>query len=308
MDKVDARKLSREELLEKRKEVIRLFNKGTPVMTIARECGLSWPAVNAAIKLYSAGGKSALEPDQRGRKQGKGRVLSEDQETSLRHIIYKKRPWQMKIKVSGFLWNRDAIMQLIEQQCGISLTDRGVAKYLQRWGFPLLKQSQRPLLRCTREIQEWLQEHYANLCSQQLAGTADIYWVSKRPMVSNNGPESRWSKKLAMISAIDHHGKEYWLMVKGNFTQEKQIIFLKTLTRGSRRKVIVIRNNSDHFTDRSMTYWLDESKGKIEVHPPLLPKEIRKKKDALRRAAKLAKELELERRKKRKAVSLKRKP
>jgi transposase len=34
-----------------------------------------------------------------------------------------------------FLWSRAAVMQLMEQECGLSLGLRTVGKYLARWGF-----------------------------------------------------------------------------------------------------------------------------------------------------------------------------
>jgi transposase len=33
------------------------------------------------------------------------------------------------------LWNRAAVMQLIDRECGIKLTARGGGNYLKRWGF-----------------------------------------------------------------------------------------------------------------------------------------------------------------------------
>lgn len=50
MKKVDARKQTREELHERRKQVIQLHLEGIPVMQIVKKSGLSWYAVNKAIK------------------------------------------------------------------------------------------------------------------------------------------------------------------------------------------------------------------------------------------------------------------
>ena len=46
-------------------------------MQIVKKSGLSWYAVNKAIKLYTEGDEPALKPSARGRKQGTGRILSE---------------------------------------------------------------------------------------------------------------------------------------------------------------------------------------------------------------------------------------
>ena len=57
MDKEDARKQTLEQLHERRKQVVRLHNKGYKVMKIAEMTGLTYPTVRSAIDLY-------LEPAQ----------------------------------------------------------------------------------------------------------------------------------------------------------------------------------------------------------------------------------------------------
>lgn len=301
MEETKARKPSKEELLAKREQAIRLLKQGTPVMKIVEECGLSWPAVNTAIKLYKAGGKLNLEPKRRGRKQGTGRALSEEQENELRNILYEQPPWRVKTEQSSrnvklSLWNRDAVTQLIHERCKVKLSVRGVAKYLQRWGFPLMKKNQRPRKRCTIAIQQWLDEHYESLDRRYKAEKAEIYWVSRKPLVIGNDLQgNRWPKRLSMISAIDNHGKEHWLIVKGNYTQEKQLIFLRALVNLSKAQVILIRTNSDHYTDESVVDWISKNSRKIESCPPLLPNEAEMKKAAQRRAEILREELRIER-------------
>ena len=77
----------------------------------------------------------ALKPAARGKKLGDGRALSESQERAVRQIICDKRPEQLKMEFA--LWNRAAVMQLIEREDEIKLSVRGVGNYLKRWGFPV---------------------------------------------------------------------------------------------------------------------------------------------------------------------------
>ncbi len=58
MQKEDARKQSREVLHERRKQVIRMHRKGVGVMQIVEQTGLSWTAVNTALRLRSTGSAS----------------------------------------------------------------------------------------------------------------------------------------------------------------------------------------------------------------------------------------------------------
>ena len=61
MEKDDARTQTREVHHERRKHVIRLHRKGMPVMQIFEHSGLSWYAVNAAIK-RNVEGAGAIKP------------------------------------------------------------------------------------------------------------------------------------------------------------------------------------------------------------------------------------------------------
>ena len=130
MEKEDARKQSREVLHERRKQVIRMHRKG---MQIVEHSGLSWSVVSAAITPYSTAAVAALKPTARGKKQGSGCLLSESQERAVRQSICDKRPEQLKMEFA--LGKRAAVMQLIERECGIKLSVRGVGNYLKRRGF-----------------------------------------------------------------------------------------------------------------------------------------------------------------------------
>ena len=141
MDKEDARYQKLEQLHERRKQVVRLHRQGHGVMAIVGMTGLSYPAVRLAIDLYEEGGYAALKPTPRGRSSGDGRTLTAEQEEAIRRTICDKRPEQLKMEFA--LWNRAAVMQLIEREHGIKLSVRGVGNYLTRWGFT----PQRPVKR-----------------------------------------------------------------------------------------------------------------------------------------------------------------
>ena len=161
MEKEDARKQSREVLHERRRQVIRLHRKGMPVMQIVEHSGLSWYAVNAAISAYLTAGAAALKPAARGKKPGNGRMLSESQERAVRQIICDKRPEQLKMEFA--LWNRAAVMQLIERECGITLSVRGVGNYLKRWGFTPQKPIKKAYEQRPEAVQAWLDQQYPEI-------------------------------------------------------------------------------------------------------------------------------------------------
>ena len=133
MDKEDARFQTLGQLHERRKQIVRLHRKKIGVMRIAELSGLSYPTVRGVIDRYERDGAATVKPTLRGRQGGNGRHLTGEQERLVRQIICGKRPEQLKMEFT--LWNRAAVMQLIECECGIRLSVRGIGNYLKRWGF-----------------------------------------------------------------------------------------------------------------------------------------------------------------------------
>ena len=72
------------------------------------------PSFEVGIDLFAEGGWSAIEPAPRGRSTGDGRLLSSEQESSVRRTICDKRPEQLKMEFA--LWTRAAVMQFIERE------------------------------------------------------------------------------------------------------------------------------------------------------------------------------------------------
>lgn len=66
MQKEGVRKQSREIQHERRKQVVRMHRKGVGAMEIVEQPGLSWTAVNYALRLHREGGASQLKPGVRG--------------------------------------------------------------------------------------------------------------------------------------------------------------------------------------------------------------------------------------------------
>lgn len=178
MEKEDARKQSREVLHERRKQVIRMHCKGMTVMPIVEYSGLRWYAVNAAITAYSTAGAAALKPAARGKKQGSGRLLSESQESAVWQIICDKRLKQLKMAFA--LWNCAAVMQLVERECGIKLSVRGVGNYLKRWGFTPQKPIKKAYEQRPKAVQAWLDEQYPEIEKRAKSEDAEIHWATKR--------------------------------------------------------------------------------------------------------------------------------
>lgn len=184
MDKEDARYQTLAQLHERRKQVVRLHAKGYGVMRIVELSGLSYPTVRSVIDRYVHGGATAIKPAARGRSAGEGRCLSEQQEQWLRQIICDRRPEQLKMEFA--LWNRAAVMQLIEREYGIKLSIRGVDNYLRRWGFTPQKPVRRAYEQQPEAVQKWLTEAYPDIEERAKSEGAEIHWGDETALVNTD--------------------------------------------------------------------------------------------------------------------------
>lgn len=271
MEKDDARKMSRETLLERRQQVICLYNEKMPVMKIVESTGLSWPAVNAAIKKFKMGGNDALLPSKRGRKLGTDRAINEEQELVLRKLLYRSRPNLLKPMISRrklnlYLWDRDAVAELISRKCGIKLSKRCVDKYLVRWGLPVMEKNQRPLARCTSDVQRKLEQE--ETLKRIFKEKTSIYWVNASKLSPPDKMLDKLNRQLTLVLATDNRGKEYWLFYKGRYSEAQQIDFLQTLLKQARSRIVVVRDNAKYYTEKSVSAWLQENDIEIVPTPP----------------------------------------
>ena len=289
MDKEDARTQTRSELFTRHKEVIRLHRQGYAVMQLVELTGLSWSAVRVAIDLYEAGGLAALKPDARGKKLGSGRSLSAKQEQALQKIICErvrarslplgyKRPEQLKMDF--FLWSRPAVKELIERECGITLSVRSVGQYLSRWGFTPQKPLKRAYEQRPEAVQKWLDEEYPAIEARAKVEGGEIHWGDETALVNTDvrgrsfAPRGKTPvvytvggtrQKLSMIATVTNQGKTRWMIIDDSFNSDRLIEFLGALIGDVDRKVFLILDNLRVHHSKPVKAWLAERKENIEV-------------------------------------------
>jgi transposase len=278
MHREDARKQPRAVLHERRKQVIHMHRKGVGVMKIVEQTGLSWSAVNAALRLYDSGGAAALKPEKRGKKTGNGRSLSAEQEAHIRQSICDKRPEQLKMEFA--LWSRAAVQHLIEQECSLKLSVRGVGVYLARWGFTPQKPIKRASEQPPEDVQVWLEEKYPVIVQRAHAEDAEIHWGDETALVNTDMRDRSCAPKgqtpvtyavggtlvkLSMISTVTNQGKTRWMIVEDAFNSDKLIEFLEALIKEAGRKVFLVLDDLRVHHSKPVKAWLAEHPAQIEV-------------------------------------------
>ncbi|CAG9931992.1 IS630 family transposase [Candidatus Nitrotoga arctica] len=278
MEKEDARKQSREVLHERRKQVIRMHRKGVAVMEIVVQTGLSWTAVNTALRLYKAEGSGALKPGVRGKKPGSGRRLTVSQELAIQQTICDRRPEQLKMDFA--LWSRPAVRQHIELAHSIKLSIRAVGNYLARWGFTPQKPIKKAYEQRPEAVQAWLDEQYPAIEARAKTEGAEIHWGDETALVNTDVRGRSYAPvgktpvtfavggtrhKLSMIATVTNQGKTRWMIIDEAFNSDKLIEFLEALIKDTDRKVFLILDNLRVHHSKPVKAWAAENAQKIEL-------------------------------------------
>lgn len=273
MEKVDARKLSRDVLEEKRRQAHRLRKRGLTRADIGDIVGVHADTVGRWLKLD----KSNLKVNRGGRKVGDARLLSAQDEKRICAKIIDKTPDQLKLAYA--LWTRQAVQELIEQETGIHLAIRSVGEYLKRWGMTPQKPQKRAYEQSAPAVQRWLRNDYPKIQTRAKQEDAEIYWGDETGLRNDCQHERGYALKgqtptirlnanrvsLNMISAINNQGKVRFRFFEGPMNADILIDFFMRLLRYAKRKLYIILDNLPVHHCKPVKQWLAEHKHMIEV-------------------------------------------
>lgn len=286
MEKIDARKLPREAQDEMRRQAMRMRAElKLPWKEIARVVGVNINTVIGWSKRYSMEGAAGLKSKTRGRRYLSGRTLSLAQEWQLRSIIVGESPKQLSLPFA--LWNRRAVMQLINVLFDIDMPIRTVGEYLLRWGYTPQRPMKRALEQNPVKVEQWLNDTYPAIAARAKAEGAAIYWGDETAVAE----EGHWlrgyapagqtpvlvapSKRhgLSMVSAISHQGLVRFEFIEAVMNTDLLLGFMGRLIEDSPQKVFLILDNLKVHHAKRVTAWLAERKDRIEVFylPPYSP-------------------------------------
>lgn len=287
MDKTDMRTIGAAGRAERRRTVVMLRAKEWSYETIAQHTGLSRTGVFNICKRIEAQGRTAIEDRPRGRPLGLCRKLTAQQEGQIQKLILDKTPDQLRMDFA--LWNRMAVMQLIEDQFGIRLTPQGVGKYLARWGFTPQKPIEKAYEQRPEAVQAWLDTQYPEIAQRAKAEGAEIHWGDETGLRSDDvrgrsyapagqTPQIRVGKRregLSVMSTVTNRGKVRWKAFEGAMNADILIDFMKRLVKDAKagganasagcKKVFLILDNLKVHHSKPVKAWLQENKAHIEV-------------------------------------------
>lgn len=272
-EKIDARKLPRGVIEEKRRQAHRLRKRGMTRAEIGEIVGVHADTVGRWLKLSP----KRLDVNRYGRKTGDGRHLTAEQEKHIRRLITDKQPDQLKLDY--VLWTRKAVMELIEQETGLAMPIRTVGEYLKRWGFTPQKPVKRAYEQNPKAVQRWLDEEYPQIKERARAEGAEIYWGDETGLRNDSQHERGYAPKgktpvirlnakrtsANMISAITNQGKVRFRVFEGSMNADILKDFCKRLIQSAKRKVFLLLDNLRVHHARVFKDWLAKHTEEIEV-------------------------------------------
>lgn len=170
----DTRSESNDVLEALRWRAVRARELGYLVVDIAAILGVCEETVSRWCSKYEEGGPEALPGARTGRPLGSGRLLREEQEQQLQHLMDTKTPQELQIPSA--LWTRAAVGDLIEQQTGQRLPIRTVGAYLNRWGYTPQKPVRKSYRQDAEAVAEWLATTYPEIEKRAAAEDGEIHW------------------------------------------------------------------------------------------------------------------------------------
>jgi transposase len=273
----DGRRESNEVLDALRLRAVHARELGYSVGDIAAILGVREETVSRWCSKYDRGGQEALPGDRTGRPIGSGRRLTREQEQSLQQLLETQSPQELGI--ASALWTRQAVQELVQQQCGIRLPIRTVGEYLRRWGFTPQKPVRKAYKQDPVAVAEWLETTYPEIEKRATQEGGEIHWGDETGVRSTcqhsrgyarpsqtpelKVPGSRFS--VNMISTVTNPGKVRWMIYTGKMNAALFIVFLTRLIAGATKKVFLIVDHLSVHEAALVEEWLVDKKDRIEV-------------------------------------------
>ena len=287
MDKIDARKISRDALKALRDRAMRLRQEwGLPWREIARVMGLNTTTVFGWAQRHAAEGEAGLISRKPGRSYLSGRTLTLAQEGVLRTILNMQALSTRGLPFA--LWNRRAVRDLIEAEFGIDMPIRTVGEYLKRWGHTPQRPTRRSLEQKPWDVQRWMQEVYPLIARQAKQQDGIVYWADETALAQ----DGHWVRSyapaghapvlaatsqrfgLTMVSAISNKGLMRFEFLEGAATTQTTIGFMQRLVQDSEgHKVFLVLDNLWAHHAKEVAAWVWAHGHEIEVFylPPYAP-------------------------------------
>ena len=273
----DARQLSDEVLEALRLRALRGCELGFSEADVADLLGVSRETVSRWWTAYAAGGPGALPGDRTGRPVGSGRALSEGQARHIQQQIDDHSPGDLGIAAA--VWSREAVRDLIRNECGIDMPVRTVGEYLKRWGDTAEVPRRHAKDQDPDEVDRWLEWTYPAIEARAAREDAEIHWCDETGARADQQPRKGYARegdparvevpkphiRMDLVATITNEGEVHFLTYKEAMTAALFLTFLEELVSETTRKVFLILDRLPAHEAKSVADWIAGHADRIEL-------------------------------------------
>lgn len=247
----------------RRRRAVELRVDGRSLSEIQQETGLSVPTIIQAYRAFEAGGWTAIAVGARGRPKGDGRVLSVEQEQSLRLAALTDLPERHGLPPA--LWTGLSLRTVASRHFGVTLEPRAVSRLLQRWGLALVSLREAKAARSTTEA-DWLAQTWPAAVEQARAEGLQLAWAGSLAHPDRPTPGG-------VLVASRPRGSLAWLPVPGTLASaDVYLDFLARLLRSAAGPWRVYLHGPDFRRVPKVQQWLT-AHPRLQLLPgPLAPR------------------------------------
>jgi transposase len=272
----DGRQLSDEALAVIRVRALRGIELGFTQADLAELLGVCQETISRWWTAYSTDGQHALPGRRRGRPEGSGRLLSDDEAQRIKALIGNNTP--RRLGLLHALWTRRAVGDLVRKDMGIDLADRTVGLYLARWGYTPKKPARHSRKQDPGEVEQWLEETYPAIEAQARREDGEILWADETGVQADHHPGTSYAPRgeraeidvpgqhirANQVAAISNEG-EVRSMTYESMKGPVFLLFLKQLVAEAPSKILLVVDRLQAHKTPEVQAWLEDNKEEIEV-------------------------------------------
>ncbi|MBP2400764.1 IS630 family transposase [Streptomyces syringium] len=245
---------------------------------VAAVFGVSLKAVDTWWMKWQAGGRDALVMRPRGKPVGVYQVLGEAEQAAVRQVVLDHLP--CAVGLSGQLWTRRLVGELIAQLYRVRLTEPGVGKYLKRWGLSFQRPDKRAVEQDPEAVRRWHQETWPKIRAKAGKDGGEILFADQVGIRSDQVTGRTWDEKgrtpvvrrsgnrfsVNAMSAISTKGRMHFMVFTESFTAEVMCRFLDRLAGHFGHKVYLVTDGHSVHRSKKVRDWLAAHPDDIELH------------------------------------------
>ncbi|MEU9015963.1 IS630 family transposase [Streptomyces sp. NPDC048479] len=253
---------------------------------------VSLKAVDGWWAKWLEGGRQALVCRPRGRRPGEHQVLDEAEQQAIRQAVLDHCPCDLGL--SGQLWTRAGVGDLIAKLYRVRLTEQGVGKYLRRWGLSFQRPDKRAVEQSPQAVRVWLEETWPAIRAKARAEGGEVLFADQVGIRSDQVTGRTWGEKgrtpivrrsgnrfsVNAMSAISTKGRMHFMVFTESFDAGVMCRFLDRLAGHFTHKVHLVLDGHSAHRSRKVRDWLAAHPDRIELHflpsysPELNPDEL----------------------------------